>query len=56
MSETSTDMSGQETETDVLDRLQELESRLQMAEAENKRKDEELRLSHQELESAGTEI
>ena len=49
-------MSGQETETDVLDRLQELESRLQMAEAESKRKDEELRLSHQELESAGTEI
>ena len=38
------------------DRLQELERRLGMAEAENQRKDEQLRRSFQELEEAVVEI
>ena len=38
------------------DRLQELERRLEMAEGENKRKNEQLRKSFQELEEVGVEI
>lgn len=40
----------------MADRLHELEWRLEMVEAESRRKDEELRRSSQELEKAGEEI
>ena len=48
-------MSDQE-EVSMADRLLELERRLEMAESENRRKDEELRRSSQMLQEAGVEL
>ena len=47
---------GAEAGANLTDRVQELERRLELAEAGNKRKDEELKKSLKELEEAGTEI
>ena len=46
-------MSEREKEVNMVDRLQEMERRLEMAEAENRRKDEELRRSSQMLHGGG---
>ena len=49
-------MSDQEEEVSMADRLLELERRLEMAESENRRKDEELRRSSQMLQEAEVEV
>ena len=56
LQQTDKSMSEEYAVVNMAERLQELERRLEMAEAENKEKDEELRRSFQELEKAGAEI